>query len=208
MVSTRFSSTAASSCRRYRSLSASWWTSTLDWVFIIAVIDEYMGLSLFNDIMIIDHDYHHDYHQDHCHDQLPKERWRKCRQRLGKEQGKLSACLSSLLTPWSGEPDDQDDIDWEEGHDLVEASSNTSKYKGGVVELPGEKQKPLLGAHSDHLDNAMIMMTMIMKLDGVNEIPTSRRHVRRPRKESTSPPAIKAKLPRILPTWYDNYNLV
>ena len=84
--------------------------------------------------------------------------------------------------------------------DLVEASSNTSKYKGGVVELPGKKQKPLLGAHSDHLDNVMIMMIMIMKLDGVNEIPTSRRHVRRPRKESTSPPAIKAKLPRILPT--------
>ena len=82
-------------------------------------------------------------------------------------------------------------------NDLVEASSNTSKYEGGVVELPGKKQKPLLGAHSDHL---MIMMIMIMKLDGVNKIPTSRRHVRRPRKERTSPPAIKAKLPRILPT--------
>ena len=64
----------------------------------------------------------------------------------------------------------------------------------------------MLGAHSDHLDNVMIMMIMIMKLGGVNEIPTSRRHVRRPRKESTSPPAIKAKLPRILPTWYDDYN--
>ena len=50
---------------------------------------------------------------------------------------------------------------------------------------------------ADDNDMSMMMTMTSMQL-------TKRRQVRSPRKEMTRPPAIKAKLPRILPTFIDN----